>query len=92
MTPDPEFTLSLRESGPVKQNISHDFLKRGNADLLGLQDLDHLVRCTGCQWKHRPGVRWFEKWQEVYAEYRQHEKLLHNLFSLKHRVRIQMPR
>ena len=53
VTPNPEFTLSLREPRPVNEKIANDFFKQGNIELLELKDLDQCVRWTGCQPRYK---------------------------------------
>ena len=55
-----EFTLSVREPGPVNEKIPYDFLKQCDIELL-----DVFVRCTGYQWRHRAGSIWCEDWKSL---------------------------
>ena len=44
LTPNPEFTLSLREPQPVNEKIANDFSHQDNVELRVLEDLDQFVR------------------------------------------------
>ena len=61
LTPNPEVTMSLRESGPVSQSIPNPFFTQDNVELLEIQ-----VSISSCGGQHvsgsivRPGACWCE--------------------------------